>query len=141
MDFFQSQEAARKKTKFLVVYFVLAVIAIIIAIYAMVFPFLKYSEQKGRQGNAGYDRRPVQQLRRTSFFQPDWFLMVAAGVSGVILLGSGYKTLALSSGGDAVARSIGGRRVDPNTGDADERKLMNVIEEMAIASGVPVPEV
>ncbi len=141
MDFFQSQDAARKKTKFLVVYFVVAVIGIIIAIYSLLFPVLKYGEQKGRQGGSVYDTRPIQQLRRPGFFQPDWFLMVAAGVSGVILLGSGYKTLLLSCGGDAVARSIGGRRVDPNTGDADERKLINVIEEMAIASGIPVPEV
>jgi len=143
MDFFQSQDAARKKTKFLVVYFVMAVIGIILSIYSLLFPVLKYGEQKGRSSGRSLDYQPTasQQLRRTGFFQLDWFLMIAAGVSGVILIGSGYKTLMLSSGGDAVASSIGGRRVDPNSGDADERKLMNVIEEMAIASGVPVPEV
>ncbi|MGI9241365.1 MAG: M48 family metallopeptidase, partial [Verrucomicrobiales bacterium] len=142
MDFFQSQDAARKKTKFLVVYFAMAVIGIILSIYSMLYPVLKYGEQKSRTTGAPSNYQPeAQQLRRTAFFQLDWFLMVAASVSGVILIGSGYKTLMLSSGGATVARDIGGRRVDPNSGDADERKLMNVIEEMAIASGVPVPEV
>ena len=149
MDFFQSQDQAQKKTKFLVVYFAVAVIAIICSIYALLFPAFKYSEANSQSaGRGGYSdsygerqRQPAVVTKRTGFFQLDWFLMVAAGVSGVILLGSGFKTLQLSAGGEAVARDIGGRRVDPNTGDADERKLMNVVEEMAIASGVPVPEV
>ncbi|MEE8277248.1 MAG: M48 family metallopeptidase, partial [Thermoanaerobaculia bacterium] len=41
----------------------------------------------------------------------------------------------------AVARLLGGRPVDPNTDDPNERRLLNVVEEMAIASGAPVPEV
>jgi Zn-dependent protease with chaperone function/uncharacterized tellurite resistance protein B-like protein len=142
MDFFQSQDEARKKTKLLVLYFAMAVIAIILSIYALLFPAFKYSETRESQGRSGaYEREQVASAKRHGFFQLDWFLLVAGGVSCVILLGSGFKTLSLSSGGGGVARSIGGRRVDPNTSDADERKLMNVIEEMAIASGVPVPEV
>jgi Zn-dependent protease with chaperone function len=40
-----------------------------------------------------------------------------------------------------VAESLGGRLVDSNTRDPNERKLLNVVEEMAIASGVPTPQV
>ena len=47
----------------------------------------------------------------------------------------------MSSGGSAVAESLGGRLVDSNTRDPHERKLLNVVEEMAIASGVPMPQV
>ena len=59
----------------------------------------------------------------------------------VILLGSTFKGLQLSAGGEVVARDMGGRPVDPHTTDVEERKLMNVVEEMAIASGLPVPQV
>jgi len=59
----------------------------------------------------------------------------------VVGLGSAYKTSELAAGGSAVAALMGGRPVDPNTWDADERKLLNVVEEMSIASGVPMPKV
>jgi Zn-dependent protease with chaperone function len=49
--------------------------------------------------------------------------------------------MALAGGGGAVAESLGGRLVATNTTDADERRLLNVVEEMAIASGVPMPQV
>ena len=49
--------------------------------------------------------------------------------------------MALAQGGSAVSEMMGGRLVNPNTTDPDERKLLNVVEEMAIASGVPVPQV
>ena len=56
-------------------------------------------------------------------------------------LGSGFKTLELAQGGSTVATMLGGRLVNPTTTDPDERKLRNVVEEMAIAAGVPVPQV
>jgi Zn-dependent protease with chaperone function len=59
----------------------------------------------------------------------------------VIFCGSAYKTMELSSGGSAVAESLGGRLVSSNTTDPDERKLLNVVEEMAIAASVPMPQV
>ncbi|MEC7585052.1 MAG: M48 family metallopeptidase, partial [Planctomycetota bacterium] len=59
-------------------------------------------------------------------------------VIGVAML---YKTARLRSGGAAVAKMLGGREVSPSTKDPLERRLINVVEEMAIASGSPVPEV
>ena len=47
----------------------------------------------------------------------------------------------LRGGGHVVAESLGGRRVFPDTTDPVERRLLNVVEEMALASGVPVPPV
>ena len=49
--------------------------------------------------------------------------------------------MSLSSGGRAVAELLDGRLVNPNSIDIHERKLLNIVEEMAIASGVPVPQV
>ncbi len=76
-----------------------------------------------------------------TFWNPQLFAGVAVGTFAVILIGSAYKTMALAGGGSAVAESLGGRLVNPNTTNPDERKLLNVVEEMAIASGVPVPQV
>jgi Zn-dependent protease with chaperone function len=79
-----------------------------------------------------------------AFFRTfDWqmFAMVAAGVAVVVAAGSLYKIAALSSGGKAVAEMLGGRLLSQNTEDYHERKILNVVEEMAIASGTPVPPV
>ena len=66
---------------------------------------------------------------------------VALGTLAIILGGTLYKVSAVSGGGGSVAKLLGGRLVNSDTGDEDERKLLNVVEEMAIASGTPVPEV
>src|SRR6185295_13945322 len=60
---------------------------------------------------------------------------------GLIAGGSLFKIAQLARGGTVVAERLGGRRVYPNTTDPTERRLLNVVEEMALASGVPVPAV
>ncbi len=120
MDFFQSQEDARRRTRLLVVLFAASVGAIILLLY----------------GVAGFATQWKGGL-------VDWRLLglVAAVSGGIIGLGSGYKTLQLSGGGAALARELGGRAVDPDSTHPEERQLLNVVEEMALASGVPVPAV
>ncbi len=59
----------------------------------------------------------------------------------IIVLASFYKTMVLGGGGGVVARSLGGVRISADTTDPLQRRLLNVVEEMAIASGVPMPEV
>ncbi|MEM1442968.1 MAG: M48 family metallopeptidase, partial [Verrucomicrobiota bacterium] len=76
-----------------------------------------------------------------SFWKPEVFLFSTIGTGLIVLLTSAYKTAQLSGGGAVVARELGGREVDLNTTDFHERRLLNVVEEMAIASGVPVPTV
>src|SRR5690606_1771698 len=73
----------------------------------------------------------------------DWNLVgtVAALVIGVVVAGSLFKHFQLRSGGKAVAESLNGRLIDPGTTDLEEREMLNVVEEMAIASGIPVPPV
>ena len=62
-------------------------------------------------------------------------------VLGIICGASLFKTLSLRAGGGAVARSLGGTRIERSTGDIALKRLHNVVEEMAIASGVTMPEV
>jgi len=129
VDFFAAQDHAHSRTKTLVVYFILAVLCIIAALYALVMVFYSYGTTPENQ--------PVNWVL--------WSPLTLAGVAGVVVLIVGGASLSkiaqLKGGGGVVARSVGGRKIDPMTQDADERKLMNVVEEMAIASGTPVPEV
>ena len=74
-------------------------------------------------------------------WDPRLFAGFAAGASLAIALGSFYKIRQLAAGGPLVAVLLGGRRVAPDSAEPDEQKLRNVVEEMAIASGMPVPEI
>lgn len=132
MDFFERQDKARKNTKLLVFYFGLAVALIVLSVYFVsLFMFQGAANYKNRHGYAP----------ELSLWNPRIFLFAAGGTLAVIVCGSLFKTMELSSGGSAVAESMGGRLLDSNTNDPHERKLLNVVEEMAIASGVPVPKV
>ena len=128
MNFFQHQEAARKRTGLLVFYFSLAVVSIILAIYAVVVIVLA----SGHPNPKGVQATP-------DLWNPDLFLIVSSITILVVAIGSFFKMAELSEGGAAVARMLGGRLVDPASADPDERKLLNIVEEMSIASGVSIP--
>ncbi|MCH9651234.1 MAG: M48 family metallopeptidase [Deltaproteobacteria bacterium] len=129
MDFFASQDLARKKTRQLAVLFLLAIASIITTVYLAVNAiFLGVALKAGLEAPE-------------TLWDPRLFAGVAATTLAVILTGSLYKVHALREGGEAVARMLGGRPISPNTDDPDERRLLNVVEEMAIAAGMPVPTV
>jgi Zn-dependent protease with chaperone function len=121
MDFFQAQESARSRTRTLVVLFVAAVAAIIGAIYVVVHITLG-------PGPGG----PID---------PVLLLLIAVLTTGLVTTGSTVRTLQLRQGGGRVAELLGGRRIRPNSTDEAERRLTNVVEEMAIASGTPMPAI
>jgi Zn-dependent protease with chaperone function len=136
VDFFERQDQARRNTKWLVLYFVAGVAALIAVVYlACAAIFLGVNSRHHR------DYVEEQQLQPTDLWDPKLFLGVAVGTLAVIGLGSAFKTLELARGGSAVATMLGGEPVSPATTDPDERRLLNVVEEMAIAAGVPVPQV
>ena len=121
MNFFDHQEVARRKTGRLVILFIFAVVVIIAALYFLVAT-VRLGEYEG------------------SFFQIQTIGLVT-GIS--LLLGCLmflYKVTTLVNGcGSGVAEAVGAMEVNPATGDPGERMYINVVEEMAIASGVPVP--
>ena len=131
MNFFESQDRVRRNTVKLVFLFVLAVVTLIILTNLLVMVSFGYINSEQLGGGEAL----VQNM--------DWptFLTVGAGVGVVVLVGSLYKIMALSSGGKAVAASLGGQLISPNTENLGQRKLLNVVEEIAIASGTPVPPV
>ena len=130
MDFFQHQQQARVSTRRLIVLFALAVVSLLIMtnlLVMFVFGFF----------NAEIERTSGSAL------MIEWQLVAAisAIVLAVILMGSLYKISRLSSGGAAVAEMMGGKLIMHGTSDPRQQVVLNVVEEMAIASGTPVPPV
>lgn len=130
MDFFQSQDDARRRSKLLLVYFLLAIVGIIATLYgvSLAVEAALMSEQS-QPGGA------------IKAWDPRQLGLVSLATLAVIFCGSGFKTLQLMRGGEAIALDLGGRPLDASTSDLDERRLLNTVEEMAIASGCPVPKV
>ena len=137
MDFFERQDRARRKTKLLVFYFISAVLVLIALVYFVAL--LLFAGV--RSGHHSHYYSDQDQPAPLALWNPEVFVGAALGVLAVVFLGSAYKTSELAAGGSAVATLMGGRLVDPTTSEADERKLLNVVEEMSIASGVPMPKV
>lgn len=139
MDFFEAQARAKQRTSRLVALFGLAVAGTIAAAYVSAVLILHFTvgnpEARARYGD--YDPR----AEALDFWQPRILGLVGSGTLLVVVAASLYKWREYSAGGSAVAESVGGRRVAPNTTDLHERRLLNVVEEMAIASGTPVPAV
>jgi Zn-dependent protease with chaperone function len=136
MNFFEHQDRARRKTGLLVWLFVLAVIGLIAGIYFLVMAlFLGGVEQLPDNSEL------VTQLGPATLWRPDVLGGVALAVMLVVGGGSLYKTAELASGGEAVARMLGGELLPRDSIDPTHRKLLNVVEEMAIAAGLPIPPV
>ncbi|MDT8429575.1 MAG: M48 family metallopeptidase [Pseudomonadales bacterium] len=131
MNFFESQDTAKRNTKKLIVLFALAVLSLVLVTNLLVMAVFGYANSRNPDSASGI---PLQ-------FDPAIFLLVGALVSGVILLGSLYKMAALSGGGARIAEMMNGRLLLAGSDDLHERRVLNVVEEMAIASGTPVPPV
>jgi Zn-dependent protease with chaperone function len=123
MNFFDHQTRARRRTAWLVALFIAAVATLVVLAGAVVVVL-----------GTGFIRA-----------EPEVLLLALAATTGGVLLvvgsGSLYKIAQLRGGGAVIAESLGGRPLDPGTTDLRQRRLLNVVEEMAIASGTPVPRV
>jgi Zn-dependent protease with chaperone function len=131
MNFFEAQARAKKRTGWLLLLFTLAVAGIIALLNLLVMAIIFFSEDT---------RYPSQHTFLERF---DWglFGMIGIGAVAFVALGSLYKILSLSGGGNVVAEMLGGSLVPRNTDDPAQQRLLNVVEEMAIASGIPAPPV
>ncbi|MFM9001523.1 MAG: M48 family metallopeptidase [Opitutia bacterium] len=122
MDFFRAQDDARGRTSLLIVLLILALLTLAGTLYAAAVIGLAKAN-----GSA-------------EWWQPK-LLMATAGTAIVVVLGASLVRIAeLSAGGGAVARSLGGRLVVSGVADPLERRYLNIVQEMALASGLPVPE-
>jgi Zn-dependent protease with chaperone function len=119
MDFFESQERAKRNTGALVALFVVGVVATVVSVHLL----LSFTLGRGNPAD------------------PRMLLLAGGSVGAIVLIGTLVKQVQMSHGGRAVAEALGGRMVDPGSRDPAERKILNIVEEMAIASGMPVPPV
>jgi len=130
MNFFEHQQQARTSTRRLVFLFALAVVSLIIMTNLLVmFSFGFINTEIERTTGSGV--------------MIDWQIIAAVSIAvlAVIFTGSVYKVSSLSSGGIAVAEMLGGKLLAHGSKNPDQQKVLNVVEEMAIASGTPVPPV
>jgi Zn-dependent protease with chaperone function len=132
MNFFEYQDQARRQSRWLIFLFILAVIIIVVVIdIAMLVGFGVLDPE---QQQAIFS---IQTLKANAEVLLGGALLTAA----VIMVASLFKTMTLRSGGGKVARDLGGTLVEANARDPLRRRLYNVVEEIALASGIPVPEV
>jgi Zn-dependent protease with chaperone function len=133
MNFFEHQDRARKQTRWLIFVFILAVVVIVAAINLILLLVM---------GVTSYDPTEAP-LPAGEIVRANIPLLVGGAIACVAVIGlaSLFKTASLRSGGGQVARQLGGTLIGSDTRDANRRRLRNVVEEIALASGVPVPEV
>ena len=126
MDFFEHQDRARRNTSRLVILLMLAVVTLIVSttlVIAVAWQVYQY-------GN--YSLQSLSQ---------ELLLSVATVVVGVVFLGWAFKAVQLRAGGKVVAERLGGRLINLKPEGLHEQRVLNVVEEIALAAGVPVPPV
>jgi len=134
MNFYEHQEHARKQTVRLIVLYALAVLGIVVLVYLAVTLLVVFTHYRDRAGLESTTAAP-------NLWEPRLLLWIAGGTVLLVGAASLLKISELGAGGDVVAKALGGRRLDPSARNDTERKVLNVVEEMSIASGVPVPDV
>lgn len=135
MDFFKHQERAQRSTTFLMLLFLLAIGGTIVGMYWVVMGFIAGVEWY-------YDPKQTWASFPWDFvwlWDPEWFLGITLGTLGVIVVGCAWKYTQLKAGGVWVAESLGGRYVSPSSQFGQARMLLNIVEELSIASGIPTP--
>ena len=131
MNFFEQQDRARKYTWLLIGLFSAAVLCIIALTVALIAASFWGFGQYSSVSNASY----FQHLEFTTLAKTA--VAVIAVIACVII----FKRIQMSRGGPSVAEMLGGRPIDKDSSNANEQQLLNVVEEMALAAGLPVPPV
>ncbi len=129
-NFFEHQDEARRTTRWLLILMTLGVIAMGVAIYALLIVAARFTHPTS--ADVLY---PIQ------WIQPRLFGGTLLGTGAIVSFASMGRVLTLSRrGGSGVAEMLGGRLVSGNPRDVLEKRFVNVLEEMSIASGMPVPQ-
>ena len=136
MNFFRAQDEARGRTTKLVVLLVLAILVLTGTLYVLAVFLTGYHTVPTR--SVGVSSLIFDGAHR-EWFQPKLFLATSGVALAVILGGSLMRIAELSKGGGAIAVRLGGRLVSGVTKDPAERRYLNVVQEMALAAGLPVP--
>lgn len=134
MNFFRAQDEARGRTTRLVVLLVLAILVLTGTLYVIAV-WLTHFHAVGPRNHTTF----VYGREAYDWFQPKLFCLTSGLALTVILGGSLLRIAELTKGGGAIAERLGGRLIGANTQDPAERRYLNVVQEMALAAGLPVP--
>jgi Zn-dependent protease with chaperone function len=132
-DFFEQQEKSRKATFGLLLLYIFSVVATCLLLHLSLCAVFSYGSSEGQ----GFQMEKFLEY----VLMPEIALATMGITSFIIFLSSLYKITQLRAGGSAVAEELGGREITNSTQDPMERRLLNVVEEMAIASGITMPRV
>jgi Zn-dependent protease with chaperone function len=134
MNFFEHQRLAKKYSQRMVIFFIATLVLLILATSIAVILVSRFS---------GLCQMPDAWLWGVGFCYFEGKVLTTSTICVVLLVlgGSLIKYGELRADTDAIAKAMGGRRVEPGSSDPLKRRLVNVVEEMAIASGVPVPSI
>jgi len=132
MNFFEAQDSARRSTTVLVLLFILAIACLLVLSNYIVFIYMYLVE---------YSELAFSVAQLKLVFDVELSIMLSSAILLFICLGSLYKLAQLSSGGSVIAQHLGGIIIPRSSSDPLHKKILNVVEEMAIASGSPVPQV
>jgi Zn-dependent protease with chaperone function len=133
MNFFEQQDHARRQTRKLIILFSLAVLAIVIVVDAALA--LAWVSSKA-SGSGAVNFSDAHRTLSIGFFVWSSLLTLLVIAGGTL-----FEMARLKDGGDTVAQMVGGRLVLPSSTDFHERRLLNIVEEMALASGIACPRV
>ena len=136
MTFFENQNIARRNTRVMIVMFVLAVIGVVIAMDAFIATLYALFQSSDLPDTANISL--LDSIRAVPVEVYQWGALITLAL---IVIESVKQIFKLRAGGEAIAAAFGARHIETNTSDALERRLLNIVEEMAIASGVRVPAV
>lgn len=130
MNFFEHQTQAQKKTIYLYLLMAIAVVCLISITCMSLACWVNFGNPQS-----------VPAWRFWEAIPPKLLTVVVLGILFIIVSASGFEYLKLRSGGAAVAQALGGQLIPQNTTNFAEKRILNIVEEMALASGVPVPPV
>lgn len=132
MNFFEAQARAKRSSAILILLFLVAISGLILLTAFFTTLTLYYIQ---------YDELPQDLQSINIFAHPQTLLLSTLGVLAVVIFGTLSKYLSLRQGGKSIALLLGGKKISMQTQDSQKRILLNVVEEMSIASGVMMPEV
>ena len=130
MNFFDAQDQARRSTRRFVILYVLATLGIALSVSLVIGFAFSFTDSAPVDDVGAYVSRNFE-----IFLGAAVFTLLVIGIATLV------KTTQLRAGGGRVARDLGGILVDDNNMDLLHQRLRNVVEEMALAAGVPVPEI
>ena len=134
MNFFQAQDQARRKTWHLAILFGAAVISLVVLTNLLLAGVYVWTSNYAMP----------QEMNLLALMQQipaeNWFL-ISFGVIGVVAVASFYKYMVVRGGGRSIAEALGGFHLTHSNATGNQRRLLNIVEEMAIASGISVPPV